>query len=50
MMYLRTLFLGHNSWTKNSNFVKNSFPSKCMYNVSLQKNQKFLVQIVLYGT
>jgi hypothetical protein len=36
--FIRILFLGHNLWTKNSILVKNSFPSRHMYNVSLQKN------------
>jgi hypothetical protein len=38
--FIRILFLGHNSLTKNSILVKNSFPSRYMYNVSLQKNSK----------
>jgi hypothetical protein len=38
--FTRILFLGHNSWTINIILVKNSFSSRYLYNVSLQKITK----------
>jgi hypothetical protein len=38
--FTRILFLGHNSWTKISILIKISFPSRYMYNVSLQTKFK----------
>jgi hypothetical protein len=38
------LFLGHNSWTRDNIFIKNSFPSRYIYN--LYKNLLVFLQLV----